>query len=537
MNISRKRLYIGGMTCVSCQNKIEKALKKTPGVESAKISYQKGTADIAFDPDWVTLEELQKVIRDTGYEVLQEPAAGKTDFGRTATLLILIFFLYRMLQHSGILNLLVPSELADTGMGYGMLFVIGLLTSVHCIAMCGGINLSQCIGRESGENQGFAAFRPSFLYNLGRVISYTGIGFILGCVGMFAGSASGAGVSPLFQGILKMIAGVLMVIMGINMLGIFPGLRRFTLRMPKFLAVKVNQKKAKSHQPFVVGLLNGLMPCGPLQSMQIVALASGNPVAGALSMLAFSLGTVPLMLGLGSFVTMLGKRFSAKVMETGAVLVVVLGLAMLSQGGNLSGLFYGGMGWNQAGQVALNDASAGAADTASGSGKAGTRAQADGAAGRNGADTGNDASKAETSGTAESGTDELEGNESDAAGAETQVIRSTLTGGRYPNITVTAGIPVKWIIDVPAGALNGCNYRMLLNAYGIAHTFSEGENIIEFTPEKTGTVPYTCWMGMIRGNIFVTDGISKAPQVSDVQPDTGTGGFGSSGMGCCGGGF
>ena len=512
MNISRKRLYIGGMTCVSCQNKIEKALKKTPGVESAKISYQKGTADIAFDPDWVMLEELQAVIREAGYEVLQEPAVGKTAAGRTATLLILIFFLYRLLQHSGILNLLVPSELADTGMGYGMLFVIGLLTSVHCIAMCGGINLSQCIGQESREKGGFAAFRPAFLYNLGRVISYTGIGFILGWVGMFAGSASGAGLSPFFQGILKMIAGVFMVIMGINMLGIFPGLRRFTLRMPKFLAVKVNQKKAKSRQPFAIGLLNGLMPCGPLQSMQIVALASGNPVAGALSMLAFSLGTVPLMLGLGSFVTMLGKRFSAKVMETGAVLVVVLGLAMLSQGGNLSGLFYSGMGWNQAEQMALNDASVGAADRAPG--------------------TGNDASKAGASGTAESGTNELGTTES-----ETQVIRSTLTGGRYPNITVTAGIPVKWIIDVPAGALNGCNYRMLLNAYGITHTFSEGENVIEFTPDQTGTVPYTCWMGMIRGNIFVTDGTSEAPEAFDTQPDTGIGGFGSSGMGCCGGGF
>ena len=114
MNISRKRLYIDGMTCVNCQNKIEQVLKKTPGVESAKV------ADIAFDPDWVTLEELRQVIRGAGYEVLLEPAVRKPDFGRTATLLILIFFLYRMLQHSGILNLLVPSELADTGMGYRM---------------------------------------------------------------------------------------------------------------------------------------------------------------------------------------------------------------------------------------------------------------------------------------------------------------------------------------------------------------------------------------------------------------------------------
>ena len=70
----------------------------------------------------------------------------------------------------------------------------------------------------------------------------------------------------------------------------------------------------------------------------------------------------------------------------------------------------------------------------------------------------------------------------------------------------------------------------LLNAYGITHTFSEGENIIEFTPEKTGTVPYTCWMGMIRGNIFVTDGTGETPEVSDTQPDTGISGFGGSGM-------
>lgn len=523
MNISRKRLYIGGMTCVNCQNKIEEALKKTPGVESAKVSYQKGMADIAFDPEWVTLEELQQVIRRAGYEVLLEPAVRKTDFGRTATILILIFFLYRMLQHSGILNLLVPSELADTGMGYGMLFLIGILTSVHCIAMCGGINLSQCIPKSAeNEDSRFGAFRSAVLYNLGRVISYTGIGFLLGLVGMLVGETTGAGISPFFQGILKMIAGVFMVIMGINMLGIFPWLRRFQLQLPRFLVKNVNQKKAKSSQPFVIGLLNGLMPCGPLQSMQIVALASANPVAGALSMLAFSLGTVPLMLGLGSFVAMLGKRFSAKVMETGAVLVVVLGLAMLSQGGNLSGLFYSGMKWNTAGQQVY-----------AAFGESGTKVQGAGVQGSDQQKT-----EGQNSGAADPGTNGSGTKDSGVTVEEgVQVIESTLTGGRYPNITVTAGIPVRWIIQVPKGALNGCNYRMLLNAYGITHTFSEGENIIEFTPEKTGTIPYTCWMGMIRGNIFVTDGIGEAPEASDAQPDTGAGSFGSSGMGCCGGGF
>lgn len=232
--------------------------------------------------------------------------------------LAVILFLYALLQHFGILNLLAPGQLADTKMGYGMLFVIGLITSVHCIAMCGGINLSQCIPQPSnasdvsGSSRALDIFLPALLYNTGRVISYTAIGFLLGLVGMLLGAGTQTEISYFLQGSLKMIAGIFMVIMGINMLGIFPWLRPLTLRIPRFLSTKVLKKRASSRQPLFVGLLNGLMPCGPLQSMQIVALACQNPFSGALSMFLFSLGTVPLMLGLGSLVSVLGKRFAKK---------------------------------------------------------------------------------------------------------------------------------------------------------------------------------------------------------------------------------
>lgn len=69
-----------------------------------------------------------------------------------------------------------------------------------------------------------------------------------------------------------------------------------------------------------------------------------------------------------------------------------------------------------------------------------------------------------------------------------------------------AGVPVRWVIDVPEGSLNGCNYRMLIPGLGLTHTFSEGENVIEFTAAKVGTLRYSCWMGMIYGSILVTDG-------------------------------
>ena len=245
MNRSKTRIFIGGMTCVNCQNKIETALLHTAGIEIARVSYQNGTADLVYDPDWITLEEIQQVIRDAGYEVLSEKARNKQKPGRAAHILIVIAVLYVLLENSGILNRLVPSQLADTRMGYGMLFVIGLLTSVHCIAMCGGINLSQCIQQKRTETgNGASILGPALLYNLGRVISYTVIGAILGFAGMLIGGGSGVGISLFLQGILKIIAGIFMVLMGINMLGIFPGLRRFTPQIPRFLAGRVNQKKA-----------------------------------------------------------------------------------------------------------------------------------------------------------------------------------------------------------------------------------------------------------------------------------------------------
>ena len=437
----RVRLYISGMTCINCQHKIEETLKQKKGIVSARANYSKGTLDLVYDKKKQSLGEIIAVIEKLGYEVSLEEKQQGFDITNTISMLIIIIFLYGILQSTGILNRLAPSQLADTKMGYGMLFVIGLITSIHCVAMCGGINLSQCISTST--------FRPALLYNLGRVFSYTAIGFVLGLVGFFIGGGTGDGISTVLQGVLKITAGVFMVVMGINMLGIFPWLRKFTIRMPKFLARKVGKEKARNSRPFIVGVLNGFMPCGPLQAMWIVALATENPFAGAISMFLFSLGTVPLMLGLGSAVAALGKKFTDKVMRIGAVMVVVLGLAMMSQGSALSGISFYRL-WN----------------------------------------------------TQETVSEEVEKTDGELVDG-VQVVNSTLGPGGYPDITVQAGILVKWVIDAPEGSINGCNYMMVIRDYGIEYAFQTGENIIEFTPTEAGTVPYSCWMGMIRGDILV----------------------------------
>lgn len=452
LNLQHKQLRISGMTCINCQNKIEQTLRRADGVQAASVRYDTGTAEVTYDTDLLSLEDLTAMIQALDYQVLAEGAGRTPDASRRVSLAVIILCLFFLLEKFGILNLLAPSQLADSAMSYGMLFVIGLVTSVHCVAMCGGINLSQCLPQaDAGQQSRRASLLPAFLYNLGRVLSYTAIGFLLGLVVLLLGGG-GAGPSPLLQGILKLIAGVLMVIMGLAMLDLFLGLRRLTLRPPRFLAAKVGAQKARHSRPLVVGLLNGLMPCGPLQSMQLVALAAGDPFSGALAMFLFSLGTVPLMLGLGSAVAALGRRFSQTVRTVGAVLVVVLGLAMLSQGWSLTGFSCCG--------------SLGAAVTEPAGDSTGQAVLEDG----------------------------------------TQVVTSTLSSGRYPDITVQAGVPVRWIIDAPAGSINGCNYKMLLQAYGITYTFQEGENILEFTPTEPGTISYSCWMGMIRGTITVTGG-------------------------------
>jgi len=250
------------------------------------------------------------------------------------------------LQFTGLLNLLVPGRFSDTEPGYGMLFVTGLLTSVHCIAMCGGINLTQSLPDRASAAAGSADsskaspfFLSSFLYNLGRVCSYTAFGAVLGTAGLLFGG-NGTAVFPVsLQGFLKMLASIVMILAGVNMTGLFPVFRKFRLPVPDLFRKLSGTVLKSSRRPFLIGVLNGFMPCGPLQLMWVIALASGSPVSGALSMFFFSLGTVPLMLGLGSAVSMLGKKYTGSVLTAGSVLVIILGLAMFTQGSMLSGLF------------------------------------------------------------------------------------------------------------------------------------------------------------------------------------------------------
>ncbi len=444
--MKRQRKYttewikIEGMTCVSCERRIEGQLKQTKGVMRAKVSYPHNHAECLYDEELISLEEIAQIIEKIGYTVIKKgnKLSKIGHLTKIVGVMLILFAFYGILKDFGFLNFFYLFPEAKEKMSYGMLLIIGLLTSVHCVAMCGGINLSQCIpssSQASSKKQKWQTLRPSFLYNLGRVLSYTVMGGLVGGVGSVISFSENA------KGLVQIIAGLFMVIMGLNMLNIFPWLRQFNIRIPKVLTQKLYSNQ-ESNSSLYIGLLNGLMPCGPLQAMQLYSLSTGSMLKGAWAMFLFSLGTVPLMFGIGALSSLLSKKFTHKLIVIGAILVVLLGGGMFSSGLSLVGIKVSNSGGTSNKSVVHR----------------------------------------------------LNG---------VQIVESKLASGEYPTIEVQAGIPVRWVITAEKGTINGCNNRIFIPEYGKEVQFKEGENTIEFTPREEGEYVYSCWMGMIRGSIRV----------------------------------
>lgn len=480
----RKIFHIDGMTCTGCETRIENVLKKLDGVHEVKGVYSNSKVYVTYDNSLVSLDTIKESIEKLDYKVIDEienvneknnvnpQKEVKFGAGQFVGIAIIILALYMIIKNTIGFNF-IPQ--VDQSMGYGILFVVGVLTSLHCIAMCGGINLSVCMQWDSPREEAcsdrtkIASLKPGILYNLGRVISYTAIGGIVGALG------SAVSFSGTTKGIVAILSGIFMVIMGLNMLNIFPWLRKLNPRMPKFLTKGIHQNN-KNRGPLFVGLLNGLMPCGPLQAMQLYALGTGSFVAGALSMFLFSIGTVPLMFGFGALSSLMSNKFTHKMMRVSAILVVVLGVIMLNRGMALSG--YG------------IDISSTTQPTASGIAK-------------------------------------VHGN--------VQTVSIKLESGRYSPIVVQKGVPVKWTITATKEDLNGCNNRINVPEYGIENKqLVPGDNVIEFIPDKEGNFIYTCWMGMIRSNIKVVSNVSKASNADVQQSSDKNTPQGAIGGGCCG---
>ncbi|SHJ92453.1 Plastocyanin domain-containing protein [Clostridium cavendishii DSM 21758] len=439
MNIKCEKIKVYEMTCTSCESRIEKAIKKLNGIVNVKANYSTESIVVEYNATLCSISEIKSAIKKAGYDTEHSNNFGFFGIFILTAIIVLLGF------NTNGFNM--DSKLANAS--YIMLFTVGVFTSIHCVGMCGGIMLSQSITITNKKQGKFEAIIPTLLYNIGRVISYTMLGGIIGALG------SVFSLSITTKSIMQILAGAFMIMMGFNMAG-FSIFRWFNIKLPH-VSCKV---KNKSSSPFIVGLLNGLMPCGPLQTMQLFALGTGSALKGALAMFVFSLGTVPLMLTFGALSGLLSKRYTKKILKLSGVLIIVLGLIMGNRGFALAGININPL-------TALSNGSKTLLN------------------GKTSDSSNSNVSKA----TIKNGV---------------QVINMTADNNGYtPNaFYVQKGIPVKWIID--GKQLNSCNNSIVVQALNKQQKLKNGENIIEFTPGDKD-INFSCWMGMIQGVIKVVD--------------------------------
>jgi sulfite exporter TauE/SafE len=228
-----------------------------------------------------------------------------------------------------------------------LIFVTGLLSSFHCVGMCGAIVVAystqphlaevkpQAHGIAIAVRAGIFASLPSHLvYNFGRVLSYTMLGGLIGVVGGTLGSIQQVG------NYVSTIGGVAMVIAGVWLLRIIPLgvsasnkpglLRRLHLKtIGKLLTLQSLESK------FYIGLFTPFLPCGLLYVMFIKAAAAGSFAAGAMTMLLFGLGIVPALVLTGLVSSFMGVKLRAIGDKLAAVTIGLMGVIMILRGLNV----------------------------------------------------------------------------------------------------------------------------------------------------------------------------------------------------------
>lgn len=203
--------------------------------------------------------------------------------------------------------------------------LIGLQATFHCVGMCGPLALAAPIDRSQRKR----AIWGSLTYNLGRITSYTYLGFLLGLLGI------GAIWIHAIQ-VLSVLSGLFFI--GTAFFGSLETwfiFRQLTAKIGQFNARLFPEIKKMPHalRPYLFGILNGLLPCGMVYLALIYALSSASIAEGVMNMFFFGLGTLPVMF----FIPLIGQQRFYKLFprQTQAVLLCIIGLVLVLRGLNL----------------------------------------------------------------------------------------------------------------------------------------------------------------------------------------------------------
>ena len=330
------KFHISGMHCKSCVILTEDVLKEVKGVKHVKANLGKRIVEVEGDfgenPDPEKIvTELNKCLEKHHYTLstnnIKDHINWK-DFNYAVPIAILFIFFFILLQKIGIVNLITTDKVS-----YSSTLLIGLIASLSsCLAVVGGLVLSVSANyAKSGQK-----FKPQILFHVGRLLGFFILGGVIGAIGsVFHLNASG-------NFVLAIIVGIIMLILGINLLDIFHITKSFQITLPKFISKNLLTKLKETNYivtPFLLGIVTFFLPCGFTQSMQIYSLSTGSFIEGALTMFIFALGTLPV-LGLLSFssFTITNKSYAGIFYKTAGIIVITLAIVNILSAFTLIGL-------------------------------------------------------------------------------------------------------------------------------------------------------------------------------------------------------
>ena len=281
---------VHGMHCKACVILIESELGDLPNITSVKSNLKDHSVEVTGNfgdkTEEQIAEELTIPVKPHGYTVSVEKEIKEnklSDFKIAVPIALAFAVLFILLQKLGIVNLVNAGNVT-----YGTAFVIGIIASLStCMAVVGGIvlSMSATFAKEGDK------VRPQIMFHGGRIVSFFVLGGVIGAIG----SAFTLSITGSF--VLSFIVGIVMLILGINLLEVFPWAKKLQPGMPKFIGKYAHGVSKLNHTltPLLIGIATFFLPCGFTQSMQLYTLSTGSFLKGGLTMLAFALGTLPVL--------------------------------------------------------------------------------------------------------------------------------------------------------------------------------------------------------------------------------------------------
>lgn len=316
---------VQGLRCASCVFVTEEALGAVPGTRQAKTFLSEERVEIIGDFGDASEEEvaqkLQEAVQSHGYTLIassERPSVPWREFAYAVPFAAVFVGIFFLLQRLGIVDLLSVSEVT-----YGAAFTIGLVASVStCMAVVGGLVLSlSATFAKSGER-----VRPQVSFHLARLAAFFVLGGSIGALGSFVQLGATSTM------VLGIFVSVVLLVLGVNLLDVFPWMKSLEMRLPTKFAAHVHELKSMRHSiaPVLAGIATFFLPCGFTQSMQLYTLTTGSFWKGGLTMLAFALGTLPVLalLSFGSL-GMRTKLQSGVFFKTAGMVVIVFALFTL----------------------------------------------------------------------------------------------------------------------------------------------------------------------------------------------------------------